>query len=105
MNDILEGRTNPSWSTTWFAPILTSEGAFTNAYSVMANWGANHCSVYYGHIGVALITLASMLSIPVCIHNVDEKEIFKPSALAAFGTDDKEGADYRACQNFWVLYK
>ena len=105
VNDILEQRTNPTWPTTWFAPKLTGNGAFTDAYSVMANWGANHCSLSYGHIGADLITLASMLRIPVCMHNVDEKEIFRPSTWAAFGTADKEGADYRACENFGALYK
>ncbi len=105
MHDILNERTSPTWPTTWFAPTLTNEGAFTDVYSVMANWGANHCSLSYGHIGAELITLASILRIPVSMHNVNESEIFRPSAWSAFGTKDKEGADYRACQNYGALYK
>jgi L-fucose isomerase len=103
MNKILTDRTNPTWPTTWFAPRLTGEGAFTDVYSVMANWGANHCSSSFGHIGAELITLASMLRIPVCMHNVYEKNIFRPSAWSAFGMD-KEGSDYRACQTYGPLY-
>ncbi len=99
----LEMRTDPTWPTTWFAPTLTGEGAFTDTYSVMANWGANHGAFSYGHIGADLITLASMLRIPVCMHNVPEEKIFRPSTWAAFGMD-KEGSDYRACQNFGPLY-
>jgi L-fucose isomerase len=105
MHDILNERTSPTWPTTWFAPNLTNEGAFTDVYSVMANWGANHCSLSYGHIGAELITLASILRIPVSMHNVADKDIFRPSAWAAFGTADKEGADYKACQNFGALYR
>jgi len=71
----------------------------------MNNWGANHCAVSYGHIGALLITLASILRIPVCMHNIEEKEIFRPSAWSGFGTDDKESADYRVCKNFGPLYK
>jgi len=99
----LEMRTDPTWPTTWFAPTLTGEGAFTDTYSVMANWGANHGAFSYGHIGADLITLASMLRIPVCMHNVPEEDIFRPTTWAAFGMD-KEGSDYRACQNFGPLY-
>jgi L-fucose isomerase len=99
----LDKRTNPSWPTTWFAPRCNGIGAFTDVYSVMANWGANHGAISYGHIGADLITLASMLRIPVCMHNVDEKLIFRPSAWASFG-QDKEGSDYRACENFGPLY-
>jgi L-fucose isomerase len=99
----LDQRTNPSWPTTWFAPRCNGKGAFTDVYSVMANWGANHGAISYGHIGADLITLASMLRIPVCMHNVDEKLIFRPSAWASFG-QDKEGSDYRACENFGPLY-
>jgi L-fucose isomerase len=104
MNKILTDRTNPTWPTTWFAPGLTGKGAFTDVYSVMANWGANHCSSSYGHIGADLITLASILRIPVSMHNVEENKIFRPSAWGAFGMD-KEGADYRACQTYGALYK
>lgn len=101
----LANRTDPQWPCTWFSPILTGEGAFKDTYSVMANWGANHCSFSYGHIGADLITLASMLRIPVCMHNVSEDRIYRPAAFAAFGTKDPEGADYRACQNFGPLYR
>ena len=104
VHDILDNRTNPTWPTTWFAPTLTGEGAFTDVYSVMANWGANHGAFSYGHIGADLITMASMLRIPVCMHNVSEDRIYRPSAWAAFGTKDLEGADYRACANFGPLY-
>lgn len=101
----LDDRTNPTWPTTWFAPILTGIGAFTDVYSVMANWGANHGSVSFGHIGADLITLASMLRIPVCMHNVSDEKIFRPSTWNAFGTNDLEGADYRACQSLGALYR
>lgn len=104
MNFILTERTNPTWPTTWFAPRLTGEGAFKDVYSVMANWGANHCSSSYGHIGADLITLASMLRIPVNMHNVPEEQIYRPSAWTMFGMD-KEGSDYRACQTYGPLYK
>jgi L-fucose isomerase len=104
MNKILTDRTNPTWPTTWFAPKLTGKSAFTDVYSVMANWGANHCSSSYGHIGADIITLASILRIPVCMHNVDEAKIFRPSAWSAFGME-KEGADYRACKTYGALYK
>ncbi len=101
---ILEERTNPTWPTTWFAPTITGEGAFKDVYSVMANWGANHGAISYGHIGDKLITLASMLRIPVNMHNVSEDRIFRPSAWNAFGTANSESADYRACENFGSLY-
>jgi len=104
VHDILDKRTDPTWPTTWFAPILTGKGAFKDVYSVMANWGANHGAFSYGHIGADLITLASMLRIPVSMHNVPEEKIFRPSAWSAFGTYDLEGADYRACANFGPLY-
>lgn len=100
----LDDRTNKTWPTTWFAPKLTGEGNFTDVYSVMNNWGANHGAFCYGHVGADLITLASMLRIPVSMHNVDEAEIFRPSAWASFGMD-KEGADYRACGVYGALYK
>ena len=103
VHDILDKRTNPTWPTTWFAPRLTGTGAFADVYSVMANWGANHGAISYGHIGADLIALASILRIPVNMHNVDEDKIFRPSAWASFGMD-KEGSDYRACANFGPLY-
>jgi L-fucose isomerase len=99
----LTERTNPTWPTTWFAPKLTGEGAFKDVYSVMANWGANHGAISYGHIGADLITMAAILRIPVCMHNVTD-EIFRPNAWSAFGTADTEGADYRACANFGPIY-
>jgi L-fucose isomerase len=101
---VLEERTSPTWPTTWFVPKLTGEGAFKDVYSVMANWGANHGAISYGHIGADLITLASMLRIPVCMHNVDGDKIFRPSAWNGFG-ENKEGSDYRACETFGPLYK
>ena len=101
---IIDNRTDPGWPTTYFVPNLTGKGAFKDVYSVMANWGANHGAFNYGHIGADLITLASMLRIPVCMHNVAEDTIFRPSAWSAFGMD-LEGADYRACANFGPLYK
>jgi L-fucose isomerase len=100
----LDDRTNKTWPTTWFAPRLTGEGNFKDVYSVMNNWGANHGAFSYGHIGADLITLASMLRIPVCMHNVDGDKIFRPSAWAAFGMDS-EGSDYRACATYGALYK
>ncbi|HLN20490.1 MAG TPA: L-fucose isomerase [Bacteroidales bacterium] len=103
MHRILCDRTDPSWPTTWFAPRLTGKGPFTDVYSVMANWGANHSSSSYGHIGADLITLASLLRIPVCMHNVPEDKIFRPASWNAFGMD-KEGADYRACKAYGALY-
>ncbi|GLX67570.1 L-fucose isomerase [Paenibacillus glycanilyticus] len=105
VHDKLDKRTDPTWPTTWFAPNLTGKGAFTSVYDVMDNWGANHGSISFGHIGAELITLASMLRIPVNMHNVPEEEIFRPRAWGLFGTNDKEAADYRACSNFGPLYK
>lgn len=104
IHDVLDQRTNPTWPTTWFVPILTGEGPFKNVYSVMYNWGANHGAISYGHIGDRLITLASMLRIPVNMHNVSPDRVFRPSAWNAFGTLDIEGADYLACKNFGPLY-
>jgi L-fucose isomerase len=101
---ILDERTNPTWPTTWFAPILTGEGAFRDVYTVMNSWGANHGSISHGHIGADLITLASMLRIPVYMHNVAAERIFRPSAWTAFGTQGPEGADFRACANYGPLY-
>jgi L-fucose isomerase len=104
VHDILNLRTDPTWPTTWFAPHLTGEGPFRDVYSVMYNWGANHGAISYGHIGDRLITLASMLRIPVCMHNVAPERIFRPSAWSAFGAMDPQGADFRACANFGPLY-
>ncbi len=104
MHKILTDRTDPTWPTTWFTPRLTGKGAFADVYSVMANWGANHSASSYGHIGADLISLASILRIPVCMHNLPEDKIFRPSAWNAFGMD-KEGSDYRACRNYGALYK
>jgi L-fucose isomerase len=105
VHDKLDRRTDPTWPTTWFAPILTGRGAFRSVYDVMDHWGANHGSISYGHIGADLITLASMLRIPVNMHNVDDTRIFRPRAWGMFGTQDPESADYRACQNFGPLYR
>lgn len=101
---VLDKRTDPTWPTTWFVPRLCDKPAFRDVYSVMNNWGANHGAISYGHIGQDLITLASMLRIPVCMHNVEEDKIFRPAAWNAFGMD-KEGADYRACAAYGPLYK
>jgi len=104
VHGILEQRTDPTWPTTWFSPRLTGEGAFRDVYNVMANWGSNHGAFCFGHIGAQLITLCSMLRIPVCMHNVPEDKIYRPSAWAAFGTADVEGANFRACANLGPLY-
>ena len=105
VNDTLDKRTDPTWPTTWFVPRLDeTKDAFKDVYSVMNNWGANHGAICYGHVGADLITLCAMLRIPVCMHNIQDKDIFRPSCWNAFGMD-KEGADYRACQNFGPLYK
>ena len=100
----IDKRTDPSWPTTWFVPNLTGEGAFKDVYSVMANWGANHGVTVYGHVGDDLITLASMLRIPVNMHNVPEDRIFRPHSWAAFGTEDSQSADYRACKTYGPIY-
>ena len=105
VHDILDERTNPTWPTTWFAPILTGKGSFRDTYDVMNNWGANHCVMCHGHVGDLLITLAAMLRIPVYMHNVSAERIFRPSAWNAFGTAEPEGADYRACENYGPLYR
>ncbi|MGF7144191.1 L-fucose isomerase [Anaerotaenia torta] len=104
VTDILWKRTDYTWPCTWFAPRTTGEGAFKTAYEVMNNWGANHGAISYGHIGADLITLCSMLRIPVSMHNVPEEKIFRPSAWNAFGMD-KEGQDYRACQTYGPLFR
>ena len=105
VNEILDSRTNPTWPTTWFVPNLLGKGPFKDVYSVMANWGANHGAISYGHIGHQLITLASMLRIPVNMHNVDESRLFRPSSWSAFGTQNTEGADFRACASYGPLYR
>ena len=104
VSDTLWKRTDYTWPCTWFAPRTTGKGAFTTAYEVMNNWGANHGAISYGHIGADLITLCSMLRIPVSMHNVPEEKIFRPSVWNAFGMD-KEGQDFRACANFGPMYK
>lgn len=105
INKILDMRTDPTWPTTWFVPRLMPErDAFKDVYSVMNNWGANHGAISFGHIGKDVITLCSMLRIPVCMHNIADEDIFRPSAWNAFGMG-KEGADYRACKNYGPLYK
>ena len=104
VTDKLWKRTDYTWPCTWFTPRVTGKGAFRSAYDVMNNWGANHGAISYGHIGADLITMCSMLRIPVCMHNVDEKDIYRPAAWNAFGMD-KEGQDYRACAAYGPLYK
>jgi L-fucose isomerase len=104
VSDQLWKRTDYTWPCTWFAPRTTGEGAFKTAYDVMNNWGANHGAISYGHIGADLITLCSMLRIPVCMHNVSEEQIFRPASWNAFGMD-KESADYRACTVYGPMYR
>jgi L-fucose isomerase len=101
---VLMDRTNPTWPTTWFVPNLTGKGPFKDVYSVMDNWGANHGAISYGHIGGELITLASMLRIPVCMHNVPSERVFRPKVWASFGDFDSQGADYRACAQLGPIY-
>jgi L-fucose isomerase len=104
VHDILDERTNPTWPTTWFAPRTGGTGVFRDVYSVMNAWGANHCAMSYGHIGSELITLASMLRIPVYMHNIDEADLFRPSYWTAFGAQDHQGADFRACATLGPVY-
>ncbi|MFH5183754.1 L-fucose isomerase [Paenibacillus sp. TAB 01] len=104
VHDTLDQRSNPTWPTTWFVPNLTVNGAFRDVYSVMSHWGSNHAAVSYGHVGAELITLAAMLRIPVSMHNVDRERLFRPSFWSSFGTDDLQGADYRACTALGPLY-
>ncbi len=104
VHDTLDQRTDPTWPTTWFVPVLNESPAFRDVYTVMANWGSNHGAISYGHIGHDLITLASMLRIPVCMHNVPNERVFRPSAWNSYGMD-KESSDYRACQVYGPLYK
>jgi L-fucose isomerase len=103
VHKILDERTDRTWPTTWFVPRLTGKGFFKDVYSVMAHWGANHGAISYGHIGRDLITMASMLRIPVCMHNVEEEAVFRPAAWTAFGSEP-EAADYRACAAYGPLY-
>lgn len=103
MHDILDKRTDPTWPTTWFVPNITGEGAFKDVYTVMNNWGANHCVISYGHIGSDLITLASMLRIPVNMHNVKEEQIFRPSAWGMFGTNDPEAKRLPCLPKLWSI--
>ncbi|MCR5084266.1 MAG: L-fucose isomerase [Succinivibrionaceae bacterium] len=102
VTDTLWKRTDYTWPCTWFTPRV-GKGPFKSAYDVMNNWGANHGAISYGHVGADLITLCSILRIPVCMHNVDEGQIFRPAVWNSFGMD-KEGQDYRACQNFGPRY-
>lgn len=105
IHQILDDRTNNTWPTTWFVPRLTGEGAFKSVYNVMNNWGANHGALSYGHIGAELLTLNSLLRIPVSMHNVSDENIFRPSTWSAYGTKNIEGADFRACKTLGPLYK
>ena len=105
VSDKIWKRTDYTWPCTWFTPILTGKGPFTSAYEVMNHWGANHGAISYGHIGADIITLCSMLRIPVSMHNVDDEKIFRPAAWNAFGTAELEGADFRACEAYGPLYK
>jgi len=104
VHNTIDLRTDPTWPTTWFSPNLTGEGAFKDVYSVMVNWGANHGVTVYGHVGSDLITLASMLRIPVSMHNVSRDKIYRPHAWAAFGTESMETADYKACDHYGPIY-
>ncbi|MGB4609552.1 MAG: L-fucose isomerase [Saccharofermentanales bacterium] len=104
VSDVLWKRTDYSWPSTWFAPRVTGEGPFKSAYDVMNNWGANHGVISYGHVGADVITLASILRIPISMHNVPEEDIYRPAAWNAFGMD-KEGSDFRACKTYGPLYK
>jgi L-fucose isomerase len=104
IHGILDARTDPTLPTTWFVPRLTAEGAFRNVYTVMAGWGSNHAAVSGGHIGRDLLTLASMLRIPVSMHNVEETEIFRPAVWSQFGADALQSADYLACRTYGPIY-
>ena len=105
VHQILDERTSPTWPTSWFVPNLTGFGPFRDVYTVMANWGANHGAISYGHIGADLITLTSMLRIPVYMHNVSEVRVFRPHTWTSFGANEPQGADFRACANFGAIYK
>lgn len=105
VHDELDQRTDPTWPTTWFAPNLTGGGAFTDVYSVMANWGANHGVTVGGHVGADIITMCSMMRIPVAMHNVPKEKIFRPHVWSAFGTEDAQAADYAACKQYGPMYQ
>ncbi len=105
IHNVIDKRTDRTWPTTWFCPTLTGKGSFTDVYSVMANWGANHGVTVYGHVGAELITLASMLRIPVTMHNVPAEKVYRPHAWASFGTENAEAADYKACATYGPIYK
>ena len=105
VNHKLLYRTDPTWPSIWFVPTLTGKGAFTDVYSVMANWGANHGAFTYGHVGADVITLASMLRIPVSMHNVPDSKVYRPHCWSAFGTTNLEDSDYRACAAYGPLFK
>ncbi|MCQ2481667.1 MAG: L-fucose isomerase, partial [Clostridia bacterium] len=105
VSDVLWKRTDYTWPCTWFTPRCNGVGPFKSAYDLMNNWGANHGAISYGHIGADIITMASMLRIPVALHNVPDEKIFRPACWGAFGTKDLEGADYRACAAYGPLYK
>ena len=105
VHDILDQRTNPTWPTTWFVPNLTGQGPYTDVWSVMNAWGANHGTIAVGHVGADLITLASMLRIPVDMHNVPADRVFRPSSWTRFGALEPQGADYRACAAYGPLYR
>jgi L-fucose isomerase len=104
VHEALDRRTDPTWPTHWFVPRVTGSGPFRDVYEVMSNWGANHGAIGFGHFGADLVTLASILRIPVALHNVPEEQLYRPSAWGAFGAMDPQGADYRACANFGPLY-
>jgi L-fucose isomerase len=104
IHSAIDDRTNPTWPTTYFEPRLTGSAPFESVYDVMLHWGANHGAICFGHIGADLMTLASMLRIPVCMSNVAPRDVFRPNAWYRFGSSDPQGADYRACQSFGPLY-
>ena len=101
----LDERTNPTWPTTWFAPILNGNGPFVDVYSVMNAWGANHGAISYGHIGDDLIALAAMLRVPVDMHNVSSERVFRPAVWNRFGAMEAQDGDYRACAAYGPLYR
>lgn len=105
VHQIIDEETDPTWPTTWFVPRLTGKGAFTDVHNVMMNWGANHGACAYGHIGADLVTLASMLRIPVAMHNLESKDIYRPHCFGSFGTEDTEAADFLACKTYGPLYR
>ena len=104
VHKILDERTDRTWPTTWFAPKIGVCGA-DSVYNVMAKWGANHAASVYGQVGDRLLTLASMLRIPVAFHNIETHRIYRPHAFGGFGTADLEGQDFRACAYYGPLYR